>query len=53
MVPLAATAWFVVLELFLGSALSSAESSLLDVEFEQLMATPSTSGFLAAVMVYE
>lgn len=34
MVPLAATAWFAVPKLFSGSALSSAESSLLDVEFE-------------------
>lgn len=53
MVPLAADAWFVVPELFSGSALSSAESSLLDVEFGELVSTPSTSSFLAAVVGYE
>lgn len=42
-------AWFVVPELFSGSA----ERNLLDVEYELLMSTPSTSDFLAAVVGYE
>lgn len=52
-VVLATDAWPTVSELFSGSALLSADRSLLDDEFEEVMPTLSAAGFLAALVGYE